>query len=62
VTDIEAAQASLDADGIRQDGPIQTIPGMVRLLTFFDPDENALMFYQDLSQSQAETPAQTQPG
>ena len=25
------------------------IPGMVRLLTFYDPDDNALMFYQDLS-------------
>ena len=51
VTDIDAAKAALDAAGIRQDGPIQDIPGMVRLLTFFDPDDNALMFYQDLSQA-----------
>jgi len=51
VTDIEAAKAALDAAGIRQDGPIQDIPGMVRLLTFYDPDDNALMFYQDLSQA-----------
>lgn len=51
VTDIEAAKAALDAAGVRQDGPIQTIPGMVRLLTFFDPDGNALMFYQDLAQA-----------
>ncbi len=49
VADIEAAKASLDAAGVKQDGPIQDIPGMVRLLTFFDPDGNALMFYQDLS-------------
>jgi catechol 2,3-dioxygenase-like lactoylglutathione lyase family enzyme len=48
VTDIEVAKAALDAAGIRQDGPIQDIPGMVRLLTFYDPDDNALMFYQDL--------------
>ena len=51
VTDIEAAKAALDAKGVRQDGPIQEIPGMVRLLTFYDPDDNALMFYQDLSQA-----------
>jgi predicted enzyme related to lactoylglutathione lyase len=51
VTDIEAAKAELDRQGVRQDGPIQDIPGMVRLLTFYDPDDNALMFYQDLSQT-----------
>ena len=47
VTDIAAAKAALDAHGVRQDGPIQEIPGLVRLLTFFDPDGNALMFYED---------------
>ena len=51
VTDLDAAKAELDSRGIRQDGPIQDIPGMVRLLTFYDPDDNALMFYQDLSQA-----------
>lgn len=49
VTDIEAAKAVLDAAGVRQDGGINEIPGMVKLLTFYDPDGNALMFYQDLS-------------
>lgn len=48
VEDIEAAKAGLDARDVRQDGPIRDIPGMVRLLTFYDPDGNALMFYQDL--------------
>lgn len=51
VTDIDAAKAELDRQGVRQDGPIRDIPGMVRLLTFYDPDDNALMFYQDLSQA-----------
>jgi predicted enzyme related to lactoylglutathione lyase len=51
VADIEAAKAELDRQSVRQDGPIQDIPGMVRLLTFYDPDDNALMFYQDLSQA-----------
>ena len=49
VTDIEAAQRALDAASVRQDGPIRDIPDMVRLLTFYDPDGNALMFYQDLA-------------
>jgi predicted enzyme related to lactoylglutathione lyase len=48
VQDIEAAKADLDSRGIRQDGPIRDIPGLVRLLTFYDPDDNALMLYQDL--------------
>ena len=48
VADIEAAKADLDAKGVRQDGPIRDIEGMVRLLTFYDPDDNALMLYQDL--------------
>ena len=46
VTDLEAAKAALDEHGVRQDGNILEIPGLVRLLTFFDPDDNALMFYQ----------------
>lgn len=48
VEDIEAAKSDLDSRGIRQDGPIRDIPGLVRLLTFFDPDDNALMLYQDM--------------
>ena len=46
VTDIEAAKATLDRFAVRQDGPIREIPGLVRLLTFFDPDDNALMLYE----------------
>src|SRR4028119_2044991 len=37
VEDIEAAKAELDSRGVRQDGPVQEIPDMVRLLTFYDP-------------------------
>jgi catechol 2,3-dioxygenase-like lactoylglutathione lyase family enzyme len=48
VEDIEAAKAELDALGVKQDGPIRDIPGLVRLLTFYDPDDNALMLYEDL--------------
>lgn len=48
VSDLAAAKAELDRQSVRQDGPVQEIPEMVRLLTFYDPDGNALMFYQDL--------------
>lgn len=48
VSDIEAAKAHLDTHGVRQDGEIQTIPDLVRLLTFYDPDGNAMMFAQSL--------------
>jgi hypothetical protein len=33
---------------VKFDGPTQEIPGMVKLATFFDPDGNAMMFFQDL--------------
>ncbi|PAL22249.1 VOC family protein [Sphingopyxis sp. GW247-27LB] len=46
VADIDAAKAHLDAEGVRQDGDIQHVPGLVRLITFYDPDGNAFMFSQ----------------
>lgn len=51
VTDIEAAKAHLDAHGVKQDGEIQTIPDLVRLLTFYDPDGNAMMLSESLMAS-----------
>ena len=51
VADLDAAKAALDQRQVRQDGDIVEIPGLVRLLTFYDPDDNALMFYQDLSEA-----------
>ncbi len=49
VQDIKAAEASLRSQGVRIDGDIVTIEGMVSLLTFYDQDENSLMFYQELA-------------
>jgi catechol 2,3-dioxygenase-like lactoylglutathione lyase family enzyme len=51
VADIVAAKAVLEGHGVRFDGGIVEYPGMVKLLTFFDPDGNALMLYQDLAQA-----------
>ena len=48
VRDIEDSRSKLEAAGVRLDGDIMTIEGMVRLQTFYDPDDNALMFYEDI--------------
>ena len=48
VKDIDAARKQLESKDVRFDAPTQTIPEMVKLATFFDPDNNALMLYQDL--------------
>jgi len=49
VQDIEAAAATLQAKDVRIDGDIVTIDGLVRLLMFYDQDNNALMLYQELA-------------
>jgi predicted enzyme related to lactoylglutathione lyase len=48
VKDIDAARKSLEDRRVRFDGATMTIEGMVRLATFYDPDGNKLMLYQDL--------------
>lgn len=48
VEDIEAAKAELEAKGVRFDGGIMEIPGMVKLATFFDGDGHKFMFSQNL--------------
>jgi hypothetical protein len=48
VKDIDAARKVLESKKVRFDGPTQEIPGMVKLATFFDPDGNPMMFYQDM--------------
>jgi predicted enzyme related to lactoylglutathione lyase len=49
VESVDDARAQLEAKGVRFDGETREYPGMVRLATFFDPDGNALMLYQSLS-------------
>lgn len=50
VEDIESAKSSLEAAKVRIDGDIITIENMVRFMTFYDADDNALMFYQMVAQ------------
>ncbi len=45
VNDIEAAEAAVKSHSVRTDGPIHDIPGVVRLLGFFDPDGNRHSFW-----------------
>ena len=49
VNDIDAARAELESKDVRFDGETMEIPGMVKLATFYDPDGNTLMLFQDLS-------------
>lgn len=48
VKDIAAARKRLEAAKVKFDGATREIPGMVKLATFFDPDGNALMLFEDL--------------
>lgn len=48
VKDIDAVRSALESKDVRFDGETMTIPDMVRLATFFDPDGNKLMLYQTL--------------
>jgi len=48
VADVVAARTELEAKGVRFDGDIVEIPGMVKLATFYDPDGNSYMFAESL--------------
>ncbi|MEM8982780.1 MAG: VOC family protein [Pseudomonadota bacterium] len=49
VADIERERSALEKAGIRFDGPTTTYDGMVKIATFYDLDDNALMLAEDLS-------------
>lgn len=49
VKDIDAAKSALEAADVAIDGDVITIEDMVKLLTFYDPDNNSLMFFQNLA-------------
>ncbi|NKW92198.1 VOC family protein [Rhodobacteraceae bacterium R_SAG9] len=49
VDDIDTARSALEAANVKFDGPTQVIPEMVKLATFYDPDDNAFMLAEDLA-------------
>ena len=48
VKDIAAARKILEGKKVRFDGATMTVEGMVKLATFYDPDGNKMMLFQDL--------------
>jgi len=48
VSDLDVSQATLLDQGVRTDGDVMVIEGMVKLLTIYDADDNALMLYEEL--------------
>ena len=48
VESVDKAREALEAMEVRFDGPTGEFGGMVKLATFFDPDGNTLMFYENL--------------
>lgn len=48
VKDLDHTRATLEKQGVKFTGETITIPGMVKLATFMDPDQNVHMFYQGL--------------
>ncbi len=49
VADLDEARAAMEQADVKFDGPTVEIEGMVKLATFYDPDNNALMLAQDLA-------------
>ena len=52
VGDIDQARKQLEARDVPFDGETQAIPDMVKFATFFDPDGNTLMLFEDLSRGE----------
>lgn len=48
VESVDLARTALEAKGVQFDGPTRQFGEMVKLATFFDPDGNTLMFYENL--------------
>jgi len=50
VLDIKTARNALELADVKFDGDTETIEGVASTATFYDPDGNALMLAQDLSE------------
>lgn len=50
VSDVEATRAKLEAQQVSFDGPTQTLAGVVKLATFFDPDGHPFRLSESLGQ------------
>ena len=50
VADLDAARQKLEQAKVKFDGETEVIEGMVKTATFYDPDGNALMLAEDLTE------------
>ena len=50
IADLDRARAEMEKAGIKFDGETDVVEGMVKTAAFYDPDGNALMLAQDLTQ------------
>ncbi|WP_163850796.1 VOC family protein [Pseudooceanicola aestuarii] len=53
IADLDSARRLLEHHGVTFDGPTDVVEGMVKTATFYDPDGNALMLAQDLTEGGA---------
>lgn len=51
IADLDSARQKLEQAGVKFDGETDVVEGMVKTATFYDPDGNALMLAQDLTQA-----------
>jgi|ERR1043166_7347174 predicted enzyme related to lactoylglutathione lyase len=49
VKDIHEARKAIESKGTKFEGEIIEHPGLARLATFYDPDGNKMMLFQDLT-------------
>ena len=49
IADLDISRAKLDNANVKFDGETDVVEGMVKTATFYDPDGNALMLAQDLT-------------
>ena len=49
--DIDGARVKLEAVGVKFDGDTDVVEGIVSTAIFYDPDGNALMLAQDLTEA-----------
>ena len=49
IADLDVSRAKLETTNVKFDGETDVVEGMVKTATFYDPDGNALMLAQDLT-------------
>lgn len=52
VADINEARSALEKQSVKFDGETITMEGMVSIATFYDPDGNAMMLAEDLTNTE----------